>query len=345
MKIFKWLLFLLLITIAIGGVVGNYFYKDYIGQQLKEDVASFTIEKGSSIRQVANDLEQQDLFTPAIAFVVLAKLSKQARKIKAGEFSLKKGMTASEVLRHFTSGATIQYQTTLIEGKTFKEIIKVIKADTHLKQTLSDDDYKNIMTLMGTEEGKTYNNPEGWFFPDTYSYPRNTTDLDFLKRSHHAMLKKLKDGWEKREPHKGITSIYDALILASIVEKETGQSFERPIIAQVFLNRLKKGMMLQTDPTIIYGIGDGFDGNIRKRDLKRDNPYNTYTRTGLVPTPITTPSAEDIHAVFHPSDSKALYFVAKGNGTSYFSETYAEHKKAVIRYQLRGNKKRYTGNQ
>jgi len=339
MKFIKWLFLLLIIAIGVAGVVGNNFYQDYISQKLTQDVPSFTIKKGSNIRQVAKDLAQRDLFKPAIAFTLLAKLSKQDRKIKAGDFLLKKGMTASDVLNHFTSGKTIQYQTTLIEGKTFKEIVKVIKADSNLKQTLSDDDYKNIMSLMGTEEGKKYSNPEGWFFPDTYSYPRNTTDLQFLKRSHQAMLKKLKKAWEGRKPYKGINSIYDALILASIVEKETGQSSERPMIARVFINRLEKGMMLQTDPTIIYGMGDSFDGNIRKRDLKKDNPYNTYTRTGLTPTPITTPSAEDINAVFNPADSKALYFVAKGDGTSYFSETYSEHKKAVRRYQLRRNKK------
>ncbi len=339
MKFIKWLFFLLIIAVGIAGVVGNYFYQDYISQKLTHDVPSFTIKKGSNIRQVAKDLAQQNLFKPAIAFTILAKLSKQDRKIKAGEFSLKKGMTAKDVLNHFISGATIQYQTTLIEGMVFKEIIEIIKADSNLKQTLSDDDYSNIMELMGTEEGKKYSNPEGWFFPDTYSYPRNTTDLQFLKRSHRVMLKKLKEEWKERKQYKGINTIYDALILASIVEKETGQSSERPMIARVFLNRLEKGMMLQTDPTIIYGLGDSFDGNIRKRDLKKDNPYNTYTRTGLTPTPITTPGAEDIKAVFHPADSKALYFVAKGDGTSYFSETYSEHKKAVSRYQLHGNKK------
>ncbi len=342
-RFFKWLFLLLIIVFAGAGIAGNNFYQKYTSQQLEQDITSFEIKKGSNIRQVAKNLEQQDLFKPALAFVILAKLSKQDRKIKAGEFSLKKGMTASEVLEHFTSGKTIQHQTKIIEGYTFKEIIKVIKADANLKQTLSDDDYKNIMHLMQTKEGGRYPNPEGWFFPDTYSYPSNTSDLQFLKRSHQAMLKKLKDGWDKREPHSGIKTLYDALILASIVEKETGQSSERPVIARVFLNRLKKGMMLQTDPTIIYGLGDRFDGNIRKRDLKSDNPYNTYTRTGLVPTPITTPSAEDLNAVFHPAESKALYFVAKGDGTSYFSKTYSEHKKAVIRYQLRGNKKRYQG--
>ena len=343
MKILKWLFILLVIAGLAIGAAGSYYYKNFTEQTLAADVASFQIKKGSNIRKVAKDLEQQGYFKPAIGFVVLAKALKLDTKIKAGEFALKKGMNAEEVLKHFASGISIQYQTKIIEGKIFKEIIEVIKADPNLKQTLSDDDYKNIMKLMGTPEGEKYPNPEGWFYPDTYSYPRDTTDLQFLKRSHKAMVKHLNKAWEEREPHVGLKTPYDALILASIVEKETGHAAERPIIARVFLNRLEKGMMLQTDPTIIYGMGDKFDGNIRKKDLKSDNPYNTYTRTGLTPTPITTPSAEDFNAVFHPATSDALYFVAKGDGTSYFSKTYKEHKKAVIRYLLRGKSSAYQG--
>ena len=343
MKLIKWLFFLLILSVLVTGIVGNKFYKDYQEQEVPSDIASFEIKKGSNIRQVAKNLEKQGIFHPALAFVALAKLSKQDTKIKAGEFSLKKGMTPADVLRHFTDGTSIQYQTKIIEGKAFNEIVAVIKADSNLVQTLSDTDYENIMSLMKTTEGDKYSNPEGWFFPDTYSYPRNTTDLQFLQRSHQAMLKLLKKEWDQREEHMGIKTPYDALILASIVEKETGQSSERPVIAKVFLNRLKKGMMLQTDPTIIYGMGDQFKGNIRKKDLKSDNPYNTYTRRGLTPTPITTPSIEDIKAVFHPAQSDALYFVARGDGTSHFSKTYSEHKKAVIRYQLRGNAKKYQG--
>jgi len=343
MKLIKWLVFLLILGVLVIGVVGNKFYNDYQLQKVPSDIASFEIKKGSNIRQVAKNLEQRNIFKPALAFVALAKLSQQDTKIKAGEFSLKKGMTPAEVLEHFTGGATIQYQTKIIEGNTFKEIIKVIKADPNLVQTLSDADYQNIMHLMKTKQADTYPNPEGWFFPDTYSYPRNTTDLQFLQRSHQAMLKLLDKEWNQREVHSNIKTPYDALILASIVEKETGQSHERPMIARVFLNRLEKGMMLQTDPTIIYGMGSKFKGNIRKKDLKSDNPYNTYTRTGLTPTPITTPSAEDIQAVLHPAQSDALYFVARGDGTSHFSKTYSEHKKAVIRYQLKGNAKKYQG--
>ena len=343
MKLIKWLFFLLIIAVLVIGVVGNKFYNDYQMQEVASDIESFEIKKGSNIRQVAKKLESENIFKPALAFVALAKLSKQDTKIKAGEFALKKGMTPADVLQHFIKGATIQYQTKIIEGNTFKEIVKTIKADPNLVQTLSDADYQNIMNLMKTKEGDKYSNPEGWFFPDTYSYPRHTTDLQFLQRSHQAMIKLLNKEWSQREEHSGIKTPYDALILASIVEKETGKSHERPLIAKVFLNRLAKGMMLQTDPTIIYGMGEQFKGNIRKKDLKSDNPYNTYTRTGLTPTPITTPSAEDIKAVFHPAQSDALYFVARGDGTSHFSKTYSEHKKAVIRYQLKGNAKKYQG--
>lgn len=343
MKFLKWLLILFIVTGLSIGAVGSYYYKNFTEQTLANDISSFEIRKGSNIRKVAQDLEEKGYFKPSIGIVVLAKVLGLDTKIKAGEFALKKGMTAEEVLEHFASGVSIQYQTMIIEGNTFNEIKNIIKADPNLKQTLSDNDYKKIMTLMGTPEGEKYPHPEGWFFPDTYSYPRNTTDLQFLKRSHNAMVKHLNKAWEEREPHMGLKTPYDALILASIVEKETGHSAERPMIASVFLNRLKKGMMLQTDPTIIYGLGDKFDGNIRKKDLKQDNPYNTYTRKGLTPTPITTPSAEDLNAVLHPATSNAFYFVAKGDGTSYFSKTYAEHKKAVIRYLLDGKSKAYQG--
>lgn len=343
LRFIKWLLILSILVIVVAGAVGNHYFTQYQQQELPQDVASFEIKRGSNIRQIANQLEKQNILKPALAFMLMAKLNKQDTKIKAGEFSLTKGMRPEQVLNHFIQGRPIQYTTTIIEGHTFKDIVKLIKADPNLVQTLSDNDYKNIMKLMETKQGEQYPQPEGWFYPDTYSYPRNTTDLQFLKRSHKMMVKKLQQAWLDRTPHPRIKTPYQALILASIVEKETGQSSERPLIAQVFLNRLRKGMMLQTDPTIIYGLGEQFDGNIRKKDLKTDNPYNTYTRTGLPPTPIATPGAEAVQAVFHPADSKALYFVAKGDGTSYFSETYSEHKKAVIRYQLKGNAKKYQG--
>jgi len=248
-------------------------------------------------------------------------------------------MSAQAILDRFVSGKTLSYNSRIIEGYTYADLVKSIQSDPNLVQTLTDADYTNIMAKIGSKHKK----PEGWFFPDTYNYPRGTTDLEFLKRSHKAMQDFLNKEWALRDKNLPLKKPYDALILASIVEKETGVPEERPLIAQVFHNRLNKGMMLQTDPTIIYGMGERFKGNIRKSDLRRDNPFNTYKRTGLTPTPIATPSAEAIRAVLHPEASKALYFVARGDGTSHFSNTYREHRKAVVKYQLGGNAKRYTG--
>jgi UPF0755 protein len=272
----------------------------------------------------------------------LAKINKQDTKIKAGEYSLKKGMSSEDILKLFTKGKTLQYQTRIPEGSNFKDLVKLIKLDKHLKQTLSDDDYQNIMSKLDTPYQKF--KPEGLFYPDTFSYPRGTTDLQLLQRSHKSMLKLLDKEWKQRKPFKGINTPYDALILASIVEKETGHPDDRGKVSRVFINRLEKDMLLQTDPTVIYGMGDNYKGNIRKKDLKKDTPYNTYTRKGLTPTPISIPSAASIKAVFNPAEGDILFFVAKGNeGRSYFSKSYAEHKKAVIKYLLNGKAKRYQG--
>ena len=334
-------LFLLLSALAVGGF-GFVQYEQFTKQKVADTAPeSFVINKGSSIKRVAADLEKKGIIKPAWQFQVLAKITKQENQIKAGEFALDPGMSPQDLLDRFTSGKTISFNTTIVEGFTFKDLATKLQSDPHLVKTLTPEDYqyKNIMAKIGSEE----KNPEGWFFPDTYNYPRGTTDVDFLKRSHKAMKEFLQAEWEKRDSVVPLKKPYDALILASIVEKETGVPEERPLIAQVFQNRIRKGMMLQTDPTVIYGMGERFKGNIRKSDLKRDNPYNTYTRNGLTPTPIATPSAEAIRAVMHPEPSKALYFVARGDGTSHFTNTYRDHRKAVIKYQLRGNAKAYQG--
>lgn len=339
---FKVLLPLILILVAAAGY---YFYQqftDFKHSGIQQDNQVFEISKGSTIASVSSQLTEKDLISSPFYFKLLARLNKQASKIKAGEYQLRKGMTPDDLLSLFVKGATLQYQTRIPEGKTFKEIIAILKSDQNLKHTLSDDDYSHIMQKLDTDYSQY--KPEGWFFPDTYSYPRNTTDLQFLQRAHNAMVKKLKEGWENREPFKGINSIYDALILASIVEKETGHKSDRKKVARVFINRLDKNMLLQTDPTVIYGMGENYKGNIRKKDLKKDTPYNTYTRKGLTPTPITTPGAASIEAVYHPDkDNSILYFVAKGDGLSHFSKSYKAHKKAVIKYLLNGDSRRYQG--
>jgi len=338
---FKILLPLVLIIVS---AVAYYAYTQYVEFQqftLAQDTEVFEIKKGSNIRTVAKELESKNILKPAFLFSFLAKFDKKKTNIKAGEYQLKKGMTAEEVLTLFTKGISLQYQTRIPEGGSFQEIITLIKADKNLKQTLSDDDYKNIMSKLDTKYKQ--HQPEGWFFPDTFSYPRGTTDLQFLQRSHDAMVKLLNDQWQGRTEFKGIKTPYDALILASIIEKETGHPEDRGKVARVFINRLKKDMLLQTDPTVIYGMGDKYKGNIRKKDLKQDTPYNTYTRKGLTPTPIATPSTASLKAAFNPAEGEIIYFVAKGNGKSYFSKTYSEHKKAVIKYLLNGKANRYKG--
>ena len=339
--LFKTLLPLLLVIALAGGFYAYSQYTSFAQSTTPIAVERFHIEKGSSIRRVAKSLENKKIIRSAFLFTLLAKKTKLDTKIKAGEYSIKKGMTPEALLRHFSSGKTLQYQTRLPEGVPFKALAEIIKKDKNLVKTLSDDDYQHIMAKVS----KTYahHKPEGWFYPDTYSYPKGTTDLQFLQRSHNAMVALLMKEWEKRKKQKGINTPYDALILASIIEKETANPKDRGKIARVFLNRLEKDMLLQTDPTVIYGMGNKYKGNIRKKDLLKDTPYNTYTRKGLTPTPITTPSEASIKAVFNPADGDMLYFVAKGNGNSHFSKTYAEHKKAVIKYLLNGKANRYKG--
>lgn len=306
------------------------------------DVQSFEIKKGSNIRRVSKSLKNKKIISSSQYFRLLAKLSKKDTKIKAGEYHLKKGLTPTELLDLFAKGKTIQYQTRIPEGIKFQELKSIVKNDKNLKQTLSDGDYKIIMQKLETKY--KHHKPEGWFYPDTFSYPRGTSDLQFLQRSHDAMRDILEKQWASHNQNSKLTSEYDLLILASIIEKETGASEDRGKVARVFLNRLNKNMLLQTDPTVIYGMGDSYKGNIRKKDLRKDTPYNTYTRKGLTPTPISIPSAASIKAVLNPAQGDMLFFVAKGDGTSYFSKTYSEHKKAVIKYLLNGKASRYKGN-
>lgn len=345
--LFKVLIPLFIVIAGAASLYGYSEFEAFKSSELKENVAIFEIEKGSNIRRVAASLQSKNiLVTEGLIeakwlFIGLAKFTKQDSKIKAGEYILEQGMTPTQLLDIFSTGKTLQYKTRIPEGFTFKQIIKIIKEDENLKQTLSDDDYKNIMPKLKTEY--QHHQAEGWFLPDTYSYPRNTTDLQFLQRSHDAMLKELDKHWEGRRVFKGINTPYDALILSSIIEKETGAPADRGKVSRVFINRLDIDMLLQTDPTVIYGMGDIYKGNIRKKDLKQDTPYNTYTRKGLTPTPISTPSIASIEAAFNPDEGEMLYFVAKGDGFSYFSKTYAEHKTAVNKYILNAKRNKDKG--
>ena len=316
-----------------------YFqYNTFLKQPIvvTADNSIFSVKPGSNLAQVATQLESKGIIQDSRWFELYGRVSGKAHQLKAGEYKLENGVLPDALLSKLTSGQTIQYQLTILEGKTYKDIMAAVKQHPQLKQTLTDGDYVNIMAKVGGAAGMS---PEGWFLPDTYNFPRNTTDLEFLQRSYKAMQTYLQKAWEKREPTTVLRTPYDALILASIVEKETGLPEERPLVARVFLNRLERGMLLQTDPSVIYGMGDKYTGNIRKTDLQTDTPYNTYTRKGLTPTPIATPSKAAIDAVLHPSNSKVIYFVATTpGGASKFSETLDEHNRAVHQYILNRNK-------
>jgi UPF0755 protein len=225
---------------------------------------------------------------------------------------------------------------TLVEGWNFREVLEAVREHPVIVDTLpAEATASDVMALLGHPD----EHPEGRFFPDTYLFPRDTTDVQFLMRAFERMETILEDEWEQRAAELPLKDPYEALILASIIEKETGRADERTEIAGVFIRRLRKGMLLQTDPTVIYGLGDSFDGNLRRRDLEADNPYNTYRRAGLTPTPIAMPGRDAIHAALHPADGDALYFVAKGDGSHQFSATLGEHNRAVRRYQLKGGKR------
>ncbi len=247
-------------------------------------------------------------------------------------------MSAAEFMDQILSGKVIQYSITIVEGWNIYQLLDVLKADPHIKQTLQGLSHKQIMQRIGYPEM----HPEGRFYPDTYHFPKGLTDVEFLQRAYGAMQQKLAAEWEKRAVGLPYKTPYEALIMASIVEKETGLPSERQAIAGVFVRRLEKRMRLQTDPTVIYGLLPNFDGNIRRRDLRRDTPYNTYRRRGLPPTPIAMPGGDAIHAALHPADGDKLYFVSRGDGSHHFSATLEEHNRAVIKYQLKGRKRSFS---
>ena len=297
---------------------------------LPQQPTIFLIKSGSNIKSIAQDLSMQKIIDDPWLFILLAKVKGVETRVRAGEYEIKTEMTPEELLEKFTQGSAIQYSFTVIEGWSFRQMLAAIADDPIIEHTLGDKSDEEIMDLLGYPG----EHPEGLFFPDTYRFPKGTSDVDFLRRAYQIMQKHLTREWNQRDSELPLESGYDALILASIIEKETGAGFERPLISGVFIQRLKKNMRLQTDPTIIYGLGEAFDGNIRFRDLKKDTPYNTYLHSGLTPTPIALPGLEAIRAALHPAKTEALYFVSKGDGTHHFSATLEEHNAAVNRYQL-----------
>lgn len=335
----KFFVFLLIILLILGGV-GFWGY-----QKLTEFVHTpvnvtqdqlLTIERGTTGSKLAALLEQEKILEHADLLPWLLKLQPQLNKVKAGTYSLTGVKTLQDLLDMLNSGKEAQFSVKFIEGKTFKEWRKNLENAPHLKQTLQGKSDKEIMALLDipavAKAVYEWNNMDGWLYPDTYNYTPNSTDLELLKRSTTRLQKALDKAWNERDENLPLTDPYQMLILASVVEKETGIAAERPQVASVFINRLKANMKLQTDPTVIYGMGERYTGNIRKKDLETMTPYNTYMIEGLPPTPIAMVSESALQAVAHPAKTDFYYFVADGSGGHKFTRNLNEHNKAVQEY-------------
>jgi UPF0755 protein len=323
--------------VLIGSLLTGWFlmeYNQFLGQPInvQGEPYYYQIKQGETLKQFSQNLYLAGVITRPKFLTWHGRLTRVASKIQVGEYAFKPGMTPREILHDISNGKTVQYSFTLIEGWNFRELMQELAKSEYLQHTLKGLNNEQIMEKLGYPD----QHPEGRFLPDTYHFPRNTTDLDFLKRAYAATEKYLQEQWENRQPDLPYEEPYDALIMASIVEKETGLASERPAIAGVFVRRLNKSMRLQTDPTVIYGLGEKFDGNLRRRDLVRDTPYNTYRRNGLPPTPISMPGKDAIWAALHPEDGDALYFVARGDGSHEFTSNLRDHNRAVVKYQLGG---------
>ena len=335
----KFFVFLLILLLILGGV-GFWGY-----QKLTEFVHTpvnvtqdqlLTIDRGTTGSKLAALLEQEKILEHADLLPWLLKLQPQLNKVKAGTYSLTGVKTLQDLLDMINSGKEAQFSVKFIEGKTFKEWRKNLENAPHLKQTLQGKTDKEIMALLDipavSKAVYEWNNIEGWLYPDTYNYTPNSTDLELLKRSTTRLQKALDKAWNERDENLPLADPYQMLILASIVEKETGIAAERPQVASVFINRLKANMKLQTDPTVIYGMGESYTGNIRKKDLETMTPYNTYMIEGLPPTPIAMVSESALQAVAHPEKTDFYYFVADGSGGHKFTRNLNEHNKAVQEY-------------
>jgi UPF0755 protein len=297
-------------------------------------IIPFAIAQGSGVAGAAQQMASAGIPVNPFLFGLLARVTGKAGQIKAGSYELKPATTPRRLLSQLVRGEFAQESLTIIEGWTFRQMRQTVDAAPNLKhETAALSDPALLAKVLGPSE--KYPAAEGLFFPDTYLFAKNASDLSIYRHAHEMMMRRLKTAWDKRDPALPYTDPYQALIMASLVEKETGLKDDRPMVAGVFVNRLKTGMLLQTDPTVIYGLGDKYDGKIHKKDLETDTPYNTYTRTGLPPTPIALPGVPSLLAATAPAKTDALYFVSRGDGTSHFSANLTEHNKAVNEYQIR----------
>lgn len=320
----------LLAILVVAALVGWYLYFSQQILALPTTPFEFTVKPGASLRALSRQLTEAGLIKEPYSLWLLGRVTERAARIRAGNYRLDAPLTPVELLRKLNEGSVVPISITFIEGSTFSDMRAQLEADENVRVTLKGVSDTELLRRIGASE----THPEGLFFPDTYRFAAGTSDVELFKVAYQTMQKKLAEAWATRAANLPYKSPYEALIMASIIEKETGQAYERPTIGAVFINRLKIPMRLQTDPTVIYGMGAQFDGNIRRRDLTTDTPYNTYTRDGLPPTPIALPGWGSILAAVKPDASDYLYFVGKGDGTHYFSRTLVEHNRAVAKYQL-----------
>ncbi|MFB9885129.1 endolytic transglycosylase MltG [Balneatrix alpica] len=335
-----WVMRLLLLALLLL-ISGAYAWQWALNQlnapmPLTSEEEVYWLKPGDGLYQVADELKQRGWFAYPELLVWHKRLLQPGGTIKTGEYAVRKGTSALELVEMLHKGKVLEYRVTLVEGFTFKQFLQTLHAEPKLKKTLAGVSDGAIMERIGA----TGEHPEGRFFPDTYTYHASMTDLDILKQSYQRMQQTLEQAWAGRQPNLPYKNAYEALIMASIIEKETGVASEREQIAGVFVRRLQKGMRLQTDPTVIYGLGERFKGNLTRQHLREPTPYNTYTINGLPPTPIAMPGKASLYAAVNPAEGKALYFVASGDGGHVFSNNLNEHNNAVQRYlrKLRENK-------
>jgi UPF0755 protein len=318
--------FVLLISLLLAAYAGYYLSQPL---PFSGTPVEFSLKPGSSATSTARQLQQAGIIEQPSLFAWLVRLSGKSVQIKAGKYKLAQAATPLQLLDMLTKGEATLSAVSVIEGWTFKQFRATLNNDPDLLHDTLNLTDAEILQRIGADEKIA----EGLFFPDTYYFSVGSSDLPIFRRAYHIMQQRLQEAWLNRAPDLPLQTPYQALILASIVEKETGTASDRDKVAAVFMNRLRKSMLLQTDPAVIYGLGDKFDGNLRKRDLVSDTPYNTYLRPGLTPTPIALPGLASLQAVLHPAPINALYFVARGDGSSEFSSNLEAHNRAVNRYQ------------
>lgn len=326
------LLLVLAVLIAAGGALGLGLWRFATSpMRVADKPVRIVVQPGSGLRTISRTLADQQIIVSPWAFGVVARARGQGDRLRAGVYEVNPGMTPLQLLDRMARGESLQDRITLIEGWTFTQMRSALDAHPGLRHDTAGMQVGEILERLGVIE----RNPEGLFFPDTYNFALGTSDLQILRAANSRLRRQLEAAWAERSANLPLASPYEALILASIVERETGRPEDRLQIAAVFLNRLRTGMRLQSDPTVIYGLGDAFDGNLKRIHLETDSPYNTYVRGGLPPTPIAMVGADSIRAVTRPPPSRALYFVARGDGSSEFSSNLDDHNRAVARFQKR----------